>query len=78
MLDAPAYCIFDVITDFLASQPTADDIILYRLPIGLQGLSDTSKAECHLPFSIRQCKHPWLERGRSCSLSCWGILAGRI
>ena len=40
MLDAPAYSIFDVITDFLASQPTADDIILYRLPIDLQARAD--------------------------------------
>ena len=40
MLDAPARSIFDVITDFLATQPTAEDILLYRLPLDLQSRAD--------------------------------------
>jgi hypothetical protein len=36
MLNAPARSVFDVITDFLASDPTAEAIIAYHLPQPLQ------------------------------------------
>lgn len=36
MLDAPARTVFDVITDFLASEPTPQEIIAYHLPDDLQ------------------------------------------
>lgn len=40
MLDAPARTVFDVLTDFLASQPTAEELIAYHLPDGLQARVD--------------------------------------
>ena len=36
MQKAPARTVFDVITDFLASEPSPDEIIAYRLPDDLQ------------------------------------------
>jgi hypothetical protein len=36
MQNAPVRTVFDVITDFLASNPTAEAIIAYRLPQDLQ------------------------------------------
>jgi len=36
MLDAPARSIFSEITDFLATNPTPEEIIQYRLPENLQ------------------------------------------
>lgn len=36
MQNAPVRTVFDVITDFLASEPSADEIINYHLPDDLQ------------------------------------------
>jgi hypothetical protein len=36
MQNAPARTVFDVITDFLASDPTPEQIIAYRLPEDLE------------------------------------------
>jgi hypothetical protein len=36
MLNAPVRTVFDVITDFLASEPAPEEIISYRLPDDLQ------------------------------------------
>jgi hypothetical protein len=36
MAVAPPDTLFDVITDFLATEPTADQIIAYRLPQALE------------------------------------------
>ncbi|MBN1965371.1 MAG: hypothetical protein JW910_12050 [Anaerolineae bacterium] len=36
MLTAPARTVFDVITDFLASEPTPEALIAYHLPDDLQ------------------------------------------
>jgi hypothetical protein len=33
---APTRSIFDVLTDFLAANPTPDDILTYRLPVDLE------------------------------------------
>jgi hypothetical protein len=40
MLNAPARTVFDVITDFLASEPTPQQIIDYSLPDDLQARAD--------------------------------------
>ncbi len=40
MLDTPARTVFDVITDFLATEPTAQEIIAYFLPDDLQQRAD--------------------------------------
>ena len=40
MLDAPVRTVFDVLTDFLASEPTAEELIAYHLPDGLQARVD--------------------------------------
>ena len=44
MLDVPARAVFDVLTDFLASQPTAEELIAYHLPDGLQARVDALAA----------------------------------
>ena len=36
MFNAPMRTVFDVITDFLASEPTPEEIIAYQLPDDLQ------------------------------------------
>lgn len=36
MLNAPIRTVFDVITDFLASEPSLNDILAYHLPDDLQ------------------------------------------
>ena len=36
MLNAPTRTVFDVITDFLAANPTPDEILAYHLPDDLQ------------------------------------------
>jgi hypothetical protein len=36
MQDAPVRTVFDVITDFLASEPTQQEILAYHLPNDLQ------------------------------------------
>ncbi|PJF23872.1 MAG: hypothetical protein CUN53_20695 [Phototrophicales bacterium] len=36
MLNAPTRTVFDVITDFLASEPTPQEVIAYHLPDDLQ------------------------------------------
>lgn len=36
MLDSPARTVFDVITDFLATEPSPREIIAYHLPDDLQ------------------------------------------
>lgn len=36
MQNAPTRTVFDVITDFLASEPTPDELIAYHLPDDLQ------------------------------------------
>lgn len=40
MLDVPVRTVFDVLTDFLASEPTAEELIAYHLPDGLQARVD--------------------------------------
>lgn len=40
MFDAPVRTVFDVITDFLASEPTPEEIIAYHLPDDLQERAD--------------------------------------
>jgi hypothetical protein len=40
MLDAPVRTVFDVITDFLASEPSPQNIIAYHLPDDLQQRAD--------------------------------------
>lgn len=40
MQNAPVRTVFDVITDFLASQPTPNEIIAYHLPEDLQDRAD--------------------------------------
>ncbi|MCI0712367.1 MAG: hypothetical protein L0154_19590 [Chloroflexi bacterium] len=40
MEHAPSRTVFDVITDFLASEPTPDEIIDYHLPDDLQTRAD--------------------------------------
>lgn len=44
MLDAPTRAVFDVLTDFLASQPTAEELIAYHLPDDLQARVDALAA----------------------------------
>jgi hypothetical protein len=36
MINAPVRTVFDVITDFLASQPTPEELLAYHLPDDLQ------------------------------------------
>ena len=36
MLNAPVRAVFDVITDFLASDPTPEELVAYHLPDDLQ------------------------------------------
>lgn len=36
MLNAPPRAVFDVITDFLATNPSPEEIVAYRLPDDLQ------------------------------------------
>lgn len=40
MLNAPARTVFDVITDFLATEPSPEEIIAYFLPEDLQQRAD--------------------------------------
>lgn len=40
MFDTPVRTVFDVITDFLASEPTPAEIIAYHLPDDLQERAD--------------------------------------
>ena len=40
MLNAPVRTVFDVITDFLASEPTPEALIAYHLPDDLQARVD--------------------------------------
>ena len=40
METAPSRTVFDVITDFLASQPTPEELIAYHLPDDLQARVD--------------------------------------
>lgn len=40
MLNAPTRTVFDVITDFLASEPTPQEVIAYHLPDDLQARAD--------------------------------------
>jgi hypothetical protein len=40
MLNAPARTVFDVITDFLATEPSPQEIIAYHLPDDLQARLD--------------------------------------
>ena len=40
MLDAPVRAVFDVITDFLATEPSPQEIIAYHLPDDLQQRAD--------------------------------------
>ena len=40
METAPSRTVFDVITDFLASQPTPEELIAYYLPDDLQARAD--------------------------------------
>jgi len=40
MLNVPVRTVFDVITDFLASEPTPQEIIAYHLPEDLQQRAD--------------------------------------
>ena len=40
MLNAPVRTIFDVITDFLATEPSPQEIIAYHLPDDLQQRAD--------------------------------------
>lgn len=40
MEQAPPRTVFDVITDFLASEPTPEEIIAYHLPDDLQARAD--------------------------------------
>lgn len=40
MLNAPVRTVFDVITDFLASEPTPKELIAYHLPDDLQARVD--------------------------------------
>jgi UDP-N-acetyl-D-mannosaminuronic acid transferase (WecB/TagA/CpsF family) len=40
MQSAPVRAVFDVITDFLASDPTPEEIIAYHLPEDLQQRAD--------------------------------------
>jgi hypothetical protein len=40
MLREPVHTVFDVITDFLASEPTAEELVAYHLPDDLQARVD--------------------------------------
>jgi hypothetical protein len=40
MLNTPARTVFDVITDFLASEPTPEELLAYHLPDDLQARVD--------------------------------------
>ena len=40
MQNAPARTVFDVVTDFLASEPTPQEILAYHLPDDLQARVD--------------------------------------
>ncbi len=40
MLNAPTRTVFDVITDFLATEPSPQEIIAYHLPDELQARAD--------------------------------------
>ncbi len=40
MLNAPVRTVFDVITDFLAAEPSPQEIIAYHLPEDLQARAD--------------------------------------
>lgn len=40
MLNAPPHTVFDVITDFLATEPSPQEIIAYHLPDNLQARAD--------------------------------------
>lgn len=40
MLNIPVHTIFDVITDFLASEPTSEALLAYHLPDDLQARVD--------------------------------------
>ncbi len=39
-MDAPTRSVFDVVTDFLASRPTDEELLAYTLPPGLQARLD--------------------------------------
>ncbi|MBK9124620.1 MAG: hypothetical protein IPM16_16085 [Chloroflexi bacterium] len=40
MLNAPARSVLDVVTDFLAANPSADELLAYHLPEDLQARVD--------------------------------------
>jgi len=40
MLNTPVRTVFDVITDFLATNPSAEDLLAYQLPADLQARVD--------------------------------------
>jgi hypothetical protein len=57
MLDIPAPTVFDVITDFLASEPSPEAIIAYHLPDDLQARVDAlveRNGEGQLTFDEQQ------------------------
>ena len=57
MLNAPVRSVFDVITDFLASDPTDEALIAYRLPQPLQDRAHElleRNAEGELTFEEQQ------------------------
>ncbi|MDE2857626.1 MAG: hypothetical protein OXN94_07245 [Chloroflexota bacterium] len=40
-MDAPTRTVFDVVTDFLASRPTDEEMLTYRIPTDLQARLDS-------------------------------------
>ena len=57
MQNAPARTVFDVITDFLASEPGPEALIAYHLPDDLQARVDElveRNGEGHLTFDEQQ------------------------
>ena len=57
MLDAPVHTVFDVITDFLAADPTPEELLAYHLPDDLQARVDAlveRNGEGQLTFDEQQ------------------------
>lgn len=57
MLDVPTRAVFDVITDFLASDPTSEELLAYHLPEDLQSRVDVlveRNGEGQLTFDEQQ------------------------
>lgn len=57
MQTIPAHTVFDVITDFLASEPTPDELLSYQLPASFQARADAlleRNGEGQLTFDEQQ------------------------